>query len=247
MKRVHSYLAVLLAALLLVAGTMLTGALPACTPVQVTGATKLEVSVGTSPAAGWAWLVGVIKTGPEKTDEKLTEHRYAWTFFVVMGSMEISTAEGKKTLSAGDGMVIAAEQQHSHSYLPESEILVIQLRPADQLSHLPGPAGQLSQKALEVHGGRTVSPMGERINLAGGTDYKLRVREFSLSRGQRISDALNIGANFGYIQDGTLTIRKGDNLSTIEAGKTFVLPLDGVDTVSNESATRVRFILVDVH
>ena len=209
---------------------------PTLTPTPLTAAvvTKLDVGVGTPPAVGWKWAVAELKTGTDEVIDGPTKHDLTWVFIVVKGSAEVSTAEGKKTVSSGEAVIIPAGQEHTHRYLPQSQLLAFQIRPADP------PPGRL-------HGGSQVFLSEKPLEVKAGSDYKVRVREFTLSPGSRTSESFTAEPNFGYVVEGALTSRISDSMTTTETGRVFTLPLNVRHVESNEGITPCRFLLVDVH
>ncbi|MBI4301322.1 MAG: cupin domain-containing protein [Chloroflexi bacterium] len=194
---------------------------------------KLAVGVGTPPAAGWKWAVAEIAAGTDDVVEGLNAHDYSWTFFTVRGSMELSTADGKRVLSSGEGVFVPARQQHAHRYLPQSRGLAFHLRAADD------PPGAL-------HRGRTLLVSDAPLGVKAGLNYTLRVREFTLSPGEQTPESLTADPNFVYVEEGTLTLRVGDSASSTEAGKVSTIPLNVRHIESNEGTTLLRFLVVDV-
>lgn len=191
-------------------------------------ATKFDVSYGTAPAAGWKWGVAEITTGAEERIEETNSHGFSWIFYVIRGSTEIGTADGKKVIPAGEAAIVPARQDHTHRFLPQSQVLVF--RPADR-------------PFAEFHRGTRLYESDTALALTAGQDYKVRIREFTLSPG---SAGSTVAANFGYVLEGTLTVRAGDAVTTQQAGKAFGLPSNVSQVVSNGGATPVRFILTDL-
>ncbi|MBI2862738.1 MAG: cupin domain-containing protein [Chloroflexi bacterium] len=212
------------------------GLMPAFTPVQVSDS-ELQSIVsfieGLPSAGGWKWAVAEISAGTSEVIDGPHAHDYAWVFFVVQGSSEISTVDGTRVLSSGEGVFVPARQQHTHRHLPQSRVLAFHLRPADD------PPGAL-------HRGRQIFVSDAPIGVSAGVNYQLRVREFSLSPGERLPEAVTVEPNFGYVVEGTLTTRVGDSVSSTEAGNTFTVPLNVRHVDSNEGTTPLRFILADV-
>ncbi|MBI4308270.1 MAG: hypothetical protein HY684_05635 [Chloroflexi bacterium] len=192
-------------------------------------ATKFDASYGSAPAAGWKWGVAEITTGAEERIEETNNHGFAWIFYVIRGSTEIGTADGKKVLAAGEAAIVPARQAHSHRFLPQSQVLVF--RPADR------PFG-------EFHRGAKLYESNTALPLTPGQAYKVRIKQLTISPG---SAGMTVDANFGYVMEGTLTVRAGDAVSTQQVGKAFGLPSNVTQVVSNGGTTPVRFILVDLH
>ncbi|MBI4234396.1 MAG: cupin domain-containing protein [Chloroflexi bacterium] len=198
-------------------------------PPPSTVSTKLDVSYGAAPAAGWKWGVAEITTGAEERIENTANHGFAWIFYVVRGSTEIGTADGKMVIPAGEAAILPARQEHTHRFLPQSQVLVF--RPADR------PFG-------EFHRGNRLFESGAALPLTAGQDYKVRIREHTLSPG---AASITVDANFGYVLEGTLTVRAGDSVTTQQAGTAFGLPSNVRQVLSNGGTTPVRFILTDLH
>lgn len=212
------------------------GVMPAFTPAQLSDS-ELQSIVsfieGLPSAADWKWAVAEIAGGTDEVIDGPNAHDYSWIFFVVKGSMELSTADGRKVLSSGEGVFVPARQQHAHRYLPQSRVLAFHLRAADD------PPGAL-------HRGRQLFVSDTPIGARAGVNYNVRVREFSLSPGERTPDSVTVEPNFGYVVEGTLTARLGDGVTSTEAGKAFTVPLNVRHVESNEGAAPLRFILVDL-
>jgi len=204
--------------------------MPSPTP---TVSVRMDVNVGSPPAAGWKWAAAEFNPRTEELTEGPHEHDYAWIFFTVKGAAEVSTADGKKTFSDGEGVLIPARQQHSHRYLPQSKVMAFHLRAADD------PVGPL-------HRGGLLLVSDNPLGLRQAATYKLRIREITLLPGSRMSENLTADPNFGYVAEGALSISAGNTKSSVEAGKPFTLQTTTTQTVSNEGTAPLRFILVDV-
>lgn len=225
----------LLVALLLTLSWLLTACdkpTPAPAPKPVTPVTKLDVGVGTPPPEGWRWVVAELNTGADEIKEASEAHGFFWMFFVIKGSTEVSTADGMKVVSAGEGIMVPARQQHSHRHLPQSKILMFDVRSAND-------------NPDRFHGG-TKLLLSDKLDVKPSSDFKLRVREFTLSPGQRTAESLTGEPNFVYVEEGTLSVRTGDSVSKTEAGKSFSLPLNVKHVESNDGTMPLRFLLVDV-
>ncbi len=205
---------------------------PAPTQAALRGTveTKMDVNYGTAPNTGWKWGVGEISIGAEERIEDTTSHGFAWVFYVVRGSTEVGTAEGNKVVQVGEAVTVKQRQNHSHRFPAQSQVLVF--RPADR------PFG-------EFHRGNRLYESDATLDLKAGQNYSMRIREFTLP--PRGSETITIGASFGYMLDGTLTIRAGDAATTQQAGKVFILPSGEREVLSNEGVAPARFILVDLH
>ncbi len=199
-------------------------------PVSAPGVVNLEASVGTPPPEGWRWVVAEINTGAEEVKEAPNAgHGFFWEFFVIKGSTEVSTPDGTKVASAGEGIMLPARQQHSHRYPPQSKVLAFDVRSAND-------------NPDAFHRGTKVL-LSDKLSLRASSDYKLRVRTFDLAAGsQRGEDSIS-DPNFVYVIEGTLTSSVGKT----EANKAFSLPLNTKVVLKNEGTTALRYILVDVH
>ena len=194
---------------------------------------KLEVGAGPAPAAGWKWAVADFDIAADGRTDGPHEHDFAWVFYAIKGSAEVTISGATKVVSAGEGVLIPAGQQHSHRYLPQSKHIGFHLRPADQ-------------PAAALHRGGTVLLSEKAIDLRAGSDYKLQIREFTFPPGSRTSENLTSDPNFGYVAEGTGTFSVGQTASTVEAGKPLVLPLNESYVISNQGTTPLRLVLVDV-
>ena len=202
---------------------------PAPTPTSPAGATKLDVSVGAPPTEGWRWVVAEITTGVDEVKEASNPgHGFFWEFFVVKGSTEVSTAEGTKAASAGEGIMVPARQEHSHRYPPQSKVLAFDVRSAND-------------NPDAFHRGTKLF-LSDKLSLRSSSDHKLRVQEFSLLPGQRLPETTTAEPNFVYVIEGTLT----SGTTATEADKAGSLPLNVKLALSNEGKTPLRFLLVDV-
>ena len=203
------------------------------TLVPAQGVLKLEESVGVPPAAGWKWAVSDFDIGADARTDGPHEHDFAWVFYAIKGSAEVTIADARKAISAGEGVPIPGGQQHSHRYLPQSKLIAFHLRPADQ-------------PAAALHRGGTVLLSEKALELRPGSAYKLQIREYTLPPGSRTSENLTSDPNFAYVADGVVSYRLGQTATTVEAGKSLVLPLNERYVISNEGTTPLRFVLVDV-
>ncbi|MDP2726730.1 MAG: hypothetical protein Q8P59_04230, partial [Dehalococcoidia bacterium] len=145
---------------------------------------SLDVAVGTPPAVGWVWAVAEIATGAEEVTEALNAHSFFWIFHVVKGSSDLSTTEGKKTLSSGEAVFVPARQEHAHRYAPQSRILVYQLHAADD-------------PVSAFHRGRQIFLSESPIGVKAGFNYRLQEREFSLAPGEQMPECVIGEPNFG--------------------------------------------------
>lgn len=202
---------------------------PAPTPTSPAGATKLDVNVGAPPPEGWRWVVAEISTGADEVKEAPNPgHVFFWEFFVVNGSTEVSTVEGTKVASAGEGIMVPAKQQHLHRYPPQSKVLAFDVRSAND-------------NPDAFHRGTKLF-LSDKLSLRSSSDHKLRVQEFSLSPGQRLPETTIAEPNFFYVVEGTLT----SGTTATETGKSGSLPLNVKLALSNQGNTPLRFLLADV-
>lgn len=204
--------------------------------VQATDpALKLDVGVGAPPAAGWAWAVETQSNGGHEVTESLDHHSFPWMFFAIKGSEEIGTAAGKTTIRADEAMLLPAGQDHTHHYAPETQVLGVRLGSADK-------------PPSDYHAGVPVFYSGKALETKAGTNYSLRVREFALAPGERRPESTVAEPNFVYVIAGTLTSSPSSGTATVtEAGKVGILPLNVKQVISNEGASPLKFILVDLH
>ncbi|MBI4332784.1 MAG: cupin domain-containing protein [Chloroflexi bacterium] len=214
-----------------VAAALTASLLAACTPAAPPAAveTKMDVSYGSPPAGGWTWGVADISTGPQERAEDTNNHGFPWVFYVVRGSTELGTAEGKKTLAAGEAMMISTRQDHSHRFFAQSQVLAFRPTP---------------QRMAEFHRGTKLHESAASLGVKPGQNYSLRIRNFTIP--PRGSESITAEASFGYVVEGTLSIRSGDNTTTQEAGKAFELPSNVEQVLSNEGAAPVKFMLADL-
>jgi len=205
------------------------------TPTVATPAVsvKLEVGAGAPPAAGWKWAVADFDTAADARTDGPHEHDFAWVFYAIKGSADVTIAGANKVMSAGEGVLVPAVQQHSHRYLPQSKLIAFHLRAADQ-------------PAAALHRGGTVLLSEKALELRAGPDYKVRIREFIFPPGSRTAENLTADPNFAYVAEGAVNYRAGQTANTVEAGKPLVLPLNEPYTLSNEGTTSLRLVLVDV-
>lgn len=205
-------------------------------PVAPVISTRLDVDAGSVPPAGWKWVVSEINIGtdPNAVPSTPTSHDYTHVFYVVKGSTQVGADNVTKTVPEGEAALVPAHQEHSHLYPPQSKVLAVHLRAADD------PPG------AKPHGGDKILLSDKPLVLETVSSLKLRVREFTLSPKSRTSD-LTKYANFGYVLQGTLAIVTDNDTIPVEANKVFTLPLGGKIEARNQVGTLLRFILVDVH
>jgi len=194
----------------------------------------LDVDIGAPPPAGWIWAVAEVGAGADEVVDGPQAHTFFWAFFDVKGSSELATSDGKQVLSGGEAVFVPARQEHTHRYLPQSQIIVFDVHAADD----PPSA---------FHRGRQLFVSDTPVDVKPGLNYKVRVREFSLSPGERTPESVAAEPNFVYVIEGMLTTRAGDGVSSTNAGKASTIPLNVGHVESNEGATPLRFIVVDLH
>ncbi|MBI2303704.1 MAG: cupin domain-containing protein [Chloroflexi bacterium] len=214
------------------AGTVPGSAVSKAVSIQ-TPSPVLDLSVGTPPAMGWKWKVGEITADTEEVIDGPQDHGFNWMFFVAQGASELSTVDGKRVLSRGEGVLVPARQEHTHRHLPQSRIVAFDLRAADD------PPGA-------VHRGRQILISDAPVEVTAGLNYRLLLREFTLSPGVRTLESVTVGPNFVYVEEGTLTMLVGDSVISTEAGKVSIIPMNVKHIESNEGTTPLRFIVVDV-
>ncbi len=203
---------------------------PSPAPVSPSaGLVRFDADYGTAPSAGWKWGLGEIKTEVDERVESATTHNFAWMFYVVRGSMEIGTGDTKKTFTAGETAIVAARQDHTHRFLPQSHILVF--RPADR------PFG-------DFHRGTRLYESDAPLAVTTGQAYKARIREHVLAPG---SAAITVDGHFSYVLEGSLTVRDGATTLTQQAGTAFGIAPSGRQLLSNQGTAPVRLIVVDLH
>ena len=228
---------VVMAAMVITALSLILAACSLAAPEQAAsapGVVNMETSVGTPPPEGWRWVVAEINTGADEVKEAPNAgHGFFWTFFVIKGSTEVSTAAGAKLASAGEGIMLPARQQHSHRYPPQSKVLAFDVRSAND-------------NPDAFHRGTKVL-LSDKLPLRASSDYKLRVRTFDLAAGSQRGEESISDPNFVYVIEGTLTTSVGKDVSRIEANKALSVPLDTKYIIKNEGTTAARYILVDVH
>src|SRR3990172_9930780 len=73
------------------------------TPTLATPAVsvKLEVGVGAPPATGWKWAVADFDIAADARTEGPHEHDFAWVFYAIKGSADVTVAGASKGISAG--------------------------------------------------------------------------------------------------------------------------------------------------
>ena len=194
---------------------------------------NLDANVGTPPSEGWKWVVAEINTAAEEVKENSNAHGFFWSFFTVKGSHEVTMGSDIKMVQSGEAVLVQARQQHSHRYLPQSKVLVFDLRTVYDMPD-------------SYHRGTQLPVPDNALDTKKGADLKLRVRTFVLAPGSRTSEALTSDPNFGYVMEGTLSLSVAGSVKSVEASKTFTLPVQGKQVASNEGTTPLRFILVDV-
>ncbi|MBI2830885.1 MAG: cupin domain-containing protein [Chloroflexi bacterium] len=226
-KTVYLIVGLLLAIPLMLPACAKTAPTPPPTPTQIV--TKFNVSYGAAPAAGWKWGVAELTTGADERTTSTARHGFAWIFYVVRGSTEVGIAGEKKVVSAGDAVLVPAQQDHTHRYPPQSQVLIF--RPADR------PFG-------DFHQGNRLWESDASLALNAGQNYSTRIREYTLAPGVA---NLTAEGQWGYVLEGTLTLREGGTATTHQAGKVFALTSNASQVLNNEGPTPVRFIAVGLH
>lgn len=207
---------------------------PTPTPAPAPKATisvKLDEAIGGPPAVGWKWVVAEFNSDNESTRPP-QGHDFFWVFYVVKGSTEVATGNVTKTLPAGEAVLVQGRQQHTHRFLPQSKLLQFDVR-------------DTTDKPEAFHQGTQLF-QSDKLELRNQSSLSLRIREFTLPPGSRTAD-LTIDPNFLYVLEGTVTATAGDNVTKIEAGKTFVFPLNVKIDAKNEGTAPARFMIADVH
>lgn len=193
--------------------------------------TRLDSAIGAPPAVGWIWQVMRRTTGPADVAEDSTSHGNFWVFYVLKGSTEVGIGDRKEVLEVGEATLIPERQAHTHRFPAQSEVLGFHVRPSDR------PPG-------DSHRGQLLFTSEETIE-APAANHSVRVREFTLARGEQ--KEANIGTGpFAYVIEGTLSTRSGNIVSTTGAGNVLGLPGSGTVVVSNEGTAPLKFILVDL-
>ncbi|MBI4289106.1 MAG: hypothetical protein HY671_11860 [Chloroflexi bacterium] len=201
-------------------------------PAQ-TVAQGMDISVGTPPPEGWRWVAAVVNIGADEVKENPTGHGFFWEFFVVKGSTEVTTSDSTKLAAAGEGIMVPAKAQHSHRYPPQSKVLAFDVRSAND-------------NPDAFHRGTKLF-LSDKLQLRAATDYKLRVREFTVAAGGQRAEESIPDPNFVYVIEGTLTATVGRDVSRTEADKAFAIPVNTSFLIKNEGTTPLRYILADVH
>lgn len=205
---------------------------PAPTPAMTT---RFEASVGTPPAEGWRWVVAEYSTGADEVKEAANQHGFFWVFFVVKGQTEVTTAAGTKLLNAGEGVMVGAREQHSHRYPPQSKVLILDVRSANN-------------NPDAYHRGTQLF-LSEKIDVRPAPDLKLRVRELIIAQGAQAPFGAVTDSAFAYVEEGTLagTVTSGGAAVNAEAGKAIALTIGSSYVLRNAGASPLRLLLVDVH
>ena len=126
---------------------------------------------------GWKWQVMQRTTGPAEVAEDSTNHGNFWVFYVLKGSTEVGIGDSRKVLGVDEATLIPERQEHTHRFPAQSEILGFHVRPSDR------PPG-------DSHGGQLLFNSEQTIEAPAG-NYSVRLREFTLARGEQTS--ANIG------------------------------------------------------
>lgn len=191
--------------------------------------TRFNASYGPAPEGGWKWGVAEMTIGAQEQTRDTDRHSNAWVFYVVRGSTELGTAEGKKVVQAGEAVLLPARQDHTHRYPTQSQILIF--RPADR------PFG-------DFHQGSRLWESESPLPLKAGQNYAVRIREYSIAPGVA---NLSAEGQWGYVIEGTVTLRDGGTTTPQPAGKVFALKADSSQSLGNQGATPARFIVVGLH
>ncbi len=202
--------------------------------------TALDVNLGAPPAGGWKWAVMRRATGANEEIEAgqaggagVDVHGNDWVFHVLKGSTEIWTPGGSVALGAGEAELLTARQKHAHRFVPQSEILGF--RPHSAAARPPD----------EFHRGEKLLFSDAPLELTDGVNYRIRVREFTLGRGQRTGN-IEAGPSFLYVSEGTL-VMPGQQTSPTSAGQILSLSPTQTLVVSNSGTAQLKFVLVDLH
>lgn len=202
------------------------------TPLPPTPITLVDLDVGAPPPEGWRWLVAELSGNSiaESPGHGLQSqgHGFFWLFFVVKGSTEIVTAEGTKVASARQGILNPARQPHTHRYAPDSAVLALDVRSAND-------------NPKEFHGGTRLY-LSDKIALRSAASHKLRIQELTLSPGQRLAEAALTDPTIAYVVEGALSAGS----VSIEAGKVGELAVGTKIALSNQGSAPLRLYLLDV-
>lgn len=210
-------------------------AAPTATVATAAATTKLELSIGAPPPEGWRWVVAEYAAGADEVKEAANQHGFFWIFFVLKGQTEVTTSAGVKLANAGEGIMVAAREQHSHRYPPQSRVLILDVRSANN-------------NPDAFHGGTRVY-LSEKIDLKPAPDFKLRIREFTIAQGGANVFGPVDGSSFLYVPDGALsaTAAGGGAAVSVELGKALSLSVGSSYVLRNPGTAPLRVLAVDVH
>jgi len=176
------------------------------------------------------------ENGNHDVMEAKDHHDNPYIFFVTRGSEEVGTDAGTTTINADDAELISAGMDHTHHYLPRTHVLTVRLGPA-------------SNNPEDYHGGYPgLYFTGQALETQPATNYKLRVREYTLAPGQRRPDSTIVQPSVVFVIDGTLTMRPSNGSATTTGTyKVSVLPLHVNLFLGKEVQNLVNFVVVDLH
>lgn len=189
---------------------------------------RLDEDYGPAPAAGWKWGAALITTEAQEATEDANNHTFAWVFYVLRGSTEVATATQGHVLSAGQATIVPARQAHTHTYPPQSQVLVF--RPAER------PFGDFHRGARLYE--------SEALPVTAGRNYRIRIREQTVSA--RSPSTLTTNTGFAYVLEGPLVVRDGAADSVRQTGDAFGLLSPGL-VLLTAGATPGRVAVVDLY
>ncbi|MEK7353682.1 MAG: hypothetical protein AABZ77_04145 [Chloroflexota bacterium] len=192
----------------------------------------MAVSVGTPPPEGWKWVVAELITAADEVKEATTNHGFFWIFYVVKGSIEVGTDNATKAASAGEGIMVAAGENHTHRYLPQSKVLIFDVR-------------STNDNPTAFHRGTRLF-VSDKLDLPQAPDYKMQIQQFTLEPGKQTRESTKVNPDFIYVEEGTLTVFTPTSSMVAQAGKAFPLPPNVTYIRSNEGTVPARFLLVEV-
>ncbi|MBI4188121.1 MAG: hypothetical protein HY529_02830 [Chloroflexi bacterium] len=219
---------------------------PAPTPtpkptLDSAGVVKFEESVGPAPTppVGWLWAVGRLdNTTKDPSSTNSSSHNFFWIYYVASGSTEITTtngtAIGTKTASAGQALLLPAGIEHTHRYLGQSQVLAFQLHASND------PVGA-------IHQSTRLLVSDKPVELVAGTDYKVRIREFTLAPGKQFPWTVAKDPAFAFVEEGRLSMFSSTTSSNTDTGTAVSLPNSGYILSNEGSSSNLRFVIVDVH
>lgn len=189
---------------------------------------RFDESYGPAPAAGWRWGLGVLAPEAQDITEPPTDHSFAWVFYVLRGSIEISSSTGSRTIPAGAAAIVPPGQDHTHRFPAQSQVLVF--RPAER------PFG-------EFHRGTRLYESDGLLPVSAGRTYRIRVREQTLQPWSPSSVTTDTG--FAYVAEGSLVVRDAGPDRVQPTGSAFGLRSNLV--LLTAGALPARVILVDLY